>query len=44
MTLFRRILPKLNDGIAVPRDFSDYNVSVNEESMPSGVTLIKKVA
>lgn len=29
--------------VAVTRDFSDYTVSVNEEAMPPGVTLIKKV-
>lgn len=37
------IRPKLNDGIAAPRDFSDYAVSVNEADMPSGVTLERKV-
>lgn len=41
-SLFARIQPKLNDGVAVPRDFSDYTVSVNEEGMPSGVTLERK--
>lgn len=41
-SLFTRIQPKLNDGVAVPRDFSDYTVSVNEEGMPSGVTLERK--
>ncbi|HEY3326809.1 MAG TPA: type I-C CRISPR-associated protein Cas7/Csd2 [Novimethylophilus sp.] len=41
-SLFSRIQPKLNDGVAVPRDFSDYTVSVNEEGMPPGVTLERK--
>lgn len=41
-SLFARIQPKLNDGVAVPRDFSDYTVFVNEEGMPSGVTLERK--
>lgn len=41
-SLFARIQPKLNDGVAVPRDFADYTVSVNEEGMPSGVTLERK--
>lgn len=41
-SLFSRIQPKLNDGIAVARDFSDYTVSVNESGMPSGVTLERK--
>lgn len=39
-----RIQPKLNEGVAVPRDFSDYTVSVVEDGMPEGVKLIKKVA
>jgi len=39
---FSRIHPKLNEGVAVPRDFSDYTVSVDEEGMPSGVTLERK--
>jgi len=41
-SLFARIQPKLKDGVAVPRDFADYTVSVNEEGMPSGVTLERK--
>jgi len=41
-SLFARIQSKLNDGVAVPRDFADYTVSVNEEGMPSGVTLERK--
>jgi len=40
--LFERIQPKLKDGVAVPRDFADYTVSVIEEGMPSGVTLERK--
>jgi len=40
--LFERVQPKLNDGVAVPREFSDYTVSVIEETMPSGVTLERK--
>lgn len=41
-SLFERIQPELNEGVAVPRDFSDYTVSVNEAGMPSGVTLQRK--
>jgi len=41
--LFARIQPKLNEGVAVARDFSDYTVSVNKEALPSGVTLEVKV-
>ncbi len=41
-SLFDRIRPRLNDGAAVPRDFSDYTVSVDEAGMPPGVTLIRR--
>ena len=41
-SLFERIQPKRNDGIAVARDFSDYTVAVNEWGMPSGITLERK--
>ena len=49
-SLFARIQPKLNEGIAVPRDFSDYTVSIeggeiqtgaSREAAP-GVTLIRR--
>ncbi len=39
-----RIQPKLNEGVAVARDFSDYTVSVDEANIPAGVTLQRKVA
>jgi CRISPR-associated protein Csd2 len=42
-SLFARVQPKLNEGVTIPRDFSDYTVSVNEANMPSGVTLERKV-
>lgn len=35
---------KLYDGVAVPRNFSDYTVSVVNDAMLKGVKLIKKVA
>ncbi|MHB1230870.1 MAG: type I CRISPR-associated protein Cas7, partial [Halothiobacillus sp.] len=41
--LFERIRPKLKSGISVPRNFTDYDVSVNEVGWPSGVTLLSKV-
>lgn len=41
-SLFDRIQPKLNADVAVPRDFSDYTVSVNESGMPPGVILERK--
>lgn len=41
--LFDRITVKRRDGVEVPRSFGDYEVSVNEENMPSGVRLIRRV-
>jgi len=48
--LFPRINPKLKDGVAVPRDFEDYNVNVDggplkpgeSRQAAPGVTLIRK--
>jgi len=37
--LFDRIRPNLKDGVSVPRSFTDYEVAVDESSMPNGVTL-----
>ncbi|MBS0588157.1 MAG: type I-C CRISPR-associated protein Cas7/Csd2 [Proteobacteria bacterium] len=42
-SLFERIQPKLKDGIAIPRNFSDYTVTVDETDMPSGVQLLRRV-
>lgn len=39
--LFERIQAVKNT--EVPRSFKDYNVTVNEEDMPAGVTLLRKV-
>ncbi|MDE2388263.1 MAG: type I CRISPR-associated protein Cas7, partial [Betaproteobacteria bacterium] len=41
-SLFDRIQPKLRDGVTVPRSFDDYQVTVIEDGMPSGVTLERK--
>lgn len=41
-SLFDRIQPKLKEGVAVPRSFEDYQVSVIEDGMPSGVTIERK--
>jgi len=41
--LFERIQPKLKDGITIPRSFSNYTVTVDETSMPSGVQLLRRV-
>ncbi|MBI3757480.1 MAG: type I-C CRISPR-associated protein Cas7/Csd2 [Deltaproteobacteria bacterium] len=38
-SLFARIQPKLKYGVTVPRDFSDYVVSVDEANLPAGVTV-----
>jgi CRISPR-associated protein Csd2 len=42
-SLFARIQAKLKDGNGVPRDFSDYAISVDEASLPTGISLIKLV-
>lgn len=39
--LFDRIRPNLKEGIAVARSFDDYEVIVDETSMPAGVTLMR---
>jgi len=41
-SLFAHIQPKLKDGVTVPRDFSDYIVTVDESKVP-GVELLRKV-
>lgn len=41
-TLFERIRPKLKEGVSVPRNFDDYDVAVDEASVPRGVTLVRK--
>lgn len=41
--LFERITVRRRDGVEVPRSFGDYEISVNEADMPSGVTLIRRV-
>jgi len=41
--LFERIQPKLKPGISVPRNFTDYEVRVDEADFPAGVTLLKKI-
>jgi len=42
-TLFERIQVKLKDKDSVARDFSDYEVNVDNADMPKGVELGKKV-
>lgn len=41
--LFERIRTHLKDGVTVPRNFSDYEVMLDESAMPPGVTLLRKV-
>lgn len=38
-SLFARIQPTLKEGVTVPRDFSDYTVSVDETGLPTGVSV-----
>ena len=42
-TLFDRVVPKLKEGVIVPRSFSDYRIDVNEAGLPQGVRLLKRV-
>jgi CRISPR-associated protein Csd2 len=39
--LFERIKPKLKGGITVPRAFSDYEVIVNDDTIPAGIKLVR---
>ena len=41
--LFAHIQPKRKADVSVPRDFSDYDVSIQETGLPHGVTLERKV-
>ncbi len=42
-TLFERIQPKLTKDGTVPREFSDYTVTVDSANLPQGVALERKV-
>lgn len=42
-SLFERISAKMKEGVTVPRDFSDYEVMINEVDLPQGVQLATKV-
>lgn len=41
--LFERVTVKRRPGVEAPRAFSDYEVLVNEENLPAGVTLTRLV-
>lgn len=43
-SLFDRIIVQRKAGVEVARSFQDYNVTVNDQNLPSGVTLLNKVA
>jgi CRISPR-associated protein Csd2 len=42
-SLFERIKAELKDKDSVPRNFSDYTVTVDEDNLPNGVELLKLV-
>ena len=39
--LFERVQAVLKDGVTAPRSFSDYDVSVNAENLPNGVSILE---
>lgn len=41
--LFERIKPALKEGIEVPREFSHYQIAVDESDMPANVQLIRRM-
>ena len=41
--LFDRITVKLKDGVKAPRQFTDYNVTVDDKDLPDGISLKKLV-
>lgn len=42
-SLFDRISVRLKDGVTAPRSFTDYEVSVDEDGLPSGVKLLRRI-
>lgn len=42
-SLFDRVSIKLKDGVTAPRSFADYEVSVDEASLPNGVKLLRRI-
>jgi len=42
-SLFARISVERNEGVSAPRTFGQYTVSVDEDELPKGVTLVKLV-
>ena len=41
--LFETVTLKLKNGIEVPRSFADYDLKIDETSIPEGVTLIRRI-
>ena len=41
--LFERIQIARKDGVDVPRSFNDYTVTVDDDTLPPGVALIKRI-
>lgn len=42
-SLFDRVKIKRKEGVEVPRAFSDYEFAIDEDGMPAGVTMIRRV-
>jgi CRISPR-associated protein Csd2 len=42
-TLFDRVQVQLKPAVAAPRNFTDYEVTVNEASLPAGVKLLRRI-
>ncbi len=41
--LFDRIKPKLKEGVATARSFEDYTITLDENALPAGVSLLRLV-
>lgn len=41
--LFERVSVRLKDGVSVPRHFTDYEVTLDDQDLPGGVTLMRPV-
>jgi len=41
--LFELVAVKRREGVAVPREYADYEVTVDESALPAGVTLERKI-
>jgi len=40
--LFEKVVIKLKDGIKVSRSYNDYEVTVDDKDLPTGITVIDK--